>query len=410
MELVNKSIYKISNVTEKPVISSSYITEKPVSIYKDSFIKILDKYKNMIDNIRNIKIWDYCKKLGNNYELIHQCVKQKQTNHGISNYNPISRAFFKFWEIIVDFDLLNDSEPIHYGALAEGPGGFIEAFNIYRRKYYNKTNDRIDCITLKAEERDRDVPGWKNSKNIFNECDNYNISWGEDGTGNLYNVNNIIDFSKQFKNDKAHIVTGDGGFDVSGDYCNQEILASRLILSEVVTGLAILKKHGNMVIKYFDTFYDISFDIIYLLSYYFEEVYITKPHTSRPANSEKYIVCKNYKVIEKNELQKLYNIISDFEISKKQNKYINRILSNTLDNDFQECIYNCNLYFIKKQIQALLKSLTYSKITLDNKSINNIKNKQIIYSLSWCIKYKFPINYRCRYLKERNSYNYIPTF
>ena len=166
MELVNKSVFKISNVTEKPIISPSYLTEKPISIFNESFIKILDKYKNMIDKIRNIKIWDYCKKLGNNYELIHQCVKQKQTNHGISNYNPISRAFFKFWEIIVDFELLNDNEPIHYGALAEGPGGFIEAFNIYRRKYFSKTNDNIDCITLKSAERDRDVPGWKNSKNL----------------------------------------------------------------------------------------------------------------------------------------------------------------------------------------------------------------------------------------------------
>tara|TARA_B110000208_G_scaffold51501_1_gene67661 strand:- start:19422 stop:20648 length:1227 start_codon:yes stop_codon:yes gene_type:complete len=408
MELVNKSVFKISNITDKPIIRASYTTEKPHSIYKDTLIPILDKYKNMIDSINNIKVWDYCKKLGNNYELIHQCVKSKQINHGIGNYNPISRAFFKFWEIIVDFDLLDNKESIHYAALAEGPGGFIEAFNIYRRKYYSKTDDNVKCITLK--DQDRDVPGWKNSNNIFQECDNYNISWGKDGTGNLYNLDNIRHFSDQFNYRKADIVSADGGFDVSKDYCNQELLASRLILAEVVTGLTVLKKHGNMVIKYFDTFYDISFDIIYLLAYYFEEVYITKPHTSRPANSEKYIVCKNYKVIDNIELEKLYSIISEYDISQKQNKYLNRILHNQLDKDFQECLYTCNLNFIKKQIQALLKALTYIKITLSNKSINIIKNRQSVYSLAWCNKYNFPINYRCRYLKETNSYNYIPTF
>ena len=34
--------------------------------------------------------------------------------------------------------------------------------------------------------------------------------------------------------------------------------------------------------------------MLYLLSCLYNEVYITKPHTSRMANSEKYIVCKNF--------------------------------------------------------------------------------------------------------------------
>ena len=44
----------------------------------------------------------------------------------------------------------------------------------------------------------------------------------------------------------------------------------------------------------FDLFSKISIDIIYLLSIYYEKVYIVKPYTSRYANSEKYIVCINY--------------------------------------------------------------------------------------------------------------------
>ena len=31
------------------------------------------------------------------------------------------------------------------------------------------------------------------------------------------------------------------------------------------------------------------------MSYYYKTVFIVKPHTSRYANSEKYIVCKNLK-------------------------------------------------------------------------------------------------------------------
>ena len=35
----------------------------------------LNKYKNMINEVDNIKIWDFCKKLSNEYELLHHCIK-----------------------------------------------------------------------------------------------------------------------------------------------------------------------------------------------------------------------------------------------------------------------------------------------------------------------------------------------
>ena len=57
--------------------------------------------------------------------------------------------------------------------------------------------DQINCITLKPF--NNEVPGWKNSHRIFRECDTYNISWGIDDTGNLYNTNNIKYFANLFK-------------------------------------------------------------------------------------------------------------------------------------------------------------------------------------------------------------------
>ena len=53
----------------------------------------------MIDNIKNIKVWDYCKKLSNNYELLHHYIKNRNTNLGIANYDPISRSFLNFEEM-----------------------------------------------------------------------------------------------------------------------------------------------------------------------------------------------------------------------------------------------------------------------------------------------------------------------
>ena len=44
----------------------------------------------------------------------------------------------------------------------------------------------------------------------------------------------------------------------------------------------------------FDTFTHASIDILYILSSLYEKVYFYKPQTSRPGNSEKYIICKKF--------------------------------------------------------------------------------------------------------------------
>ena len=53
---------------------------------------------------------------------------------------------------------------------------------------------------------------------------------------------------------------------------------------------------GFFLIKLFDKFTRVSIDMMFLLSLLYEEVYIVKPKSSRYANSEKYVVCKNFRL------------------------------------------------------------------------------------------------------------------
>ena len=87
-----------------------------------------------------------------------------------------------------------------------------------------------------------------------------------------------------------------------------------------------------------------------------------------------------------------------------------RIISNKIPDDFIKLIQASNIYFISKQIKSIIKGLSYVKDKLNNDDINEIKRQQTVYSLAWCKKYNFPINNRCRYLRENNNYNYIPNF
>ena len=59
---------------------------------------------------------------------------------------------------------------------------------------------------------------------------------------------------------------------------------------------------------------------------------------------------------------------------------------------------------------SLIKGLAYVKEKLNNEDINKIKKNQTVYSISWCKKYNFPINSRCKFLQEYQNYNYSPHF
>ena len=64
-------------------------------------------YKNHIDSLEDTKLWDSAKKLSNLYELIY-LPNKKYKYDSVSKYEPLSRAYFKLFEILVDFDLINN--------------------------------------------------------------------------------------------------------------------------------------------------------------------------------------------------------------------------------------------------------------------------------------------------------------
>src|SRR5210317_1165861 len=103
---------------------------KEIPIQKNNlFIKyneIIRNKKEEIDKLENVDNWDKMKKIGNPYELIYTSYNKKRKNDSISSYIPISRSYFKLWEIFYNFKLFKDfqnDKPFIFSHLAEGPGG-----------------------------------------------------------------------------------------------------------------------------------------------------------------------------------------------------------------------------------------------------------------------------------------------
>lgn len=92
----------------------------------------------------------------------------------------------------------------------------------------------------------------------------------------------------------VHFMMADGGFYVSEEEKNiQEIKSKQLYLCQCLTALSLLREDGNFVVKLFDIFTRFSVGLVYLMFKCFKQICIVKPNTSRPANSERYLICKN---------------------------------------------------------------------------------------------------------------------
>jgi len=349
--------------------------------------------KNKINKDRYKKYWDKTKKFSNIYELVYIPNKNNR-KHSISYYKPLSRSYFKLCEIITDFDLLSSKKNLNVLCLAEGPGGFMESVVNFR----NNSNDNIYGITLKSF--NKDIPGWKKAKQ-FITSNNIQITYGVDGTGNLYNIDNIK-YLKSFIKGELDFITADGGFDFSIDFNSQEELSYRIIFSEIVSALYLLKKGGDFVCKLFDIHSLITVKFIFILTNHFDNVFITKPFTSRSANSEKYLVCKGFTGIDSNYIELLFLYIQNWDVMK------NSLLSFIdVPEHFIRRLYIYNNITTLHQI----KNINYTLDLIDN----NIQNKKEIIeyqtskAIDWCNRYNVRINNKSKFMNlnvDKYIWNY----
>lgn len=366
---------KLSDYIDVKVLSKAN-TEPEIN---KTLFTYLTTIKTEIDNRQDD--WDRFKKYTNPYEYIHTQISNSKP--AVCKIKPLSRSYFKMIEMCGLFDLIKDL-PVNCMTmhLAEGPGGFIEALCHLRE---NK-NDNYIGITL-IDKNNNNVPGWKKSNLFLENNKNVFIETAADRTGNLMSLDNLIYCQKKYKQ-SVDMVTADGGFDFSIDFNHQEAVSSKLILCQIIFAIAVQKKHGNFLIKFFDTFTTASIDMLYLLSVLYEDVYFIKPNSSRYANSEKYVVCKNFRMDNSDELiNKFYPVFNN----ESMNINISEIFTMRTPYLFINKIEEINAIYGQQQLDSIASTLN---LIDNNKSdkIENLKKHNIQKCVSWCQKYNLPHN------------------
>lgn len=391
---MNYCIYNLprnyNNITEKD-IKIQY--NKKINPYiNTSLFFYLQKAKKNIDLYDND--WDVYKKITNPLEFLHTQCK----NICISQYTPLSRAYYKFIEIYKQTEL-KFSDSIQSFHLAEGPGGFLEAMT-HLRKY--NTNDIYYGMTL-IKDNNKNIPSWNKSLKLIQSCPKIRIEYGVDGTGDLYSYDNLVYFRNNYEH-SIDLVTGDGGFDFSINYELQEETIWKLLFSQLLYAITIQKDGGVFILKCFDIFHDYTLDLIYLCTFLYNKVSIYKPKTSRYANSEKYIICKDFQQHKVSPLllDTLYEVFKISNYTNSPFKFLNVDFSYLFLNKISEI----NAIYGQQQIENIYLTLNMIK---EPKHDKNKKRVQLIIknNLNYCIEWCKIHNHKFRNVYDIDKLSYL---
>ena len=134
--------------------------------------------------------------------------------------------------------------------------------------------------------------------------------------------------------------------------------------------------------------------MINILNNLYEKVYIVKQNTSRFANSERYIVCKYFKLQNSKELfYPLLNNISQL----KNHEYINSIYDEKLNYYFLIKMEEINSIIGQQQIEYINSTIELIENSSDD-TIKKLTKNNIQKCINWCSKHKIP------YVKLNDTY------
>ena len=390
-KLENNLIFSISNYD---IIDGNSNNKKKLSKYNRDLNDTLNIEKNKIDSYYNNNLWDKLKKFSNQYEFIYT-TSYVNDYKNIANINPISRSFFKLWEILYDFKFIfpHNIKNLKTAHIAEGPGGFIEC--IYKYLVKNKINISTEIHGITLLSGDRNIPKWKIRKNFIDKF-NIKLNNKDDTSGDLYKIDNINTFIKNVSltSDNTNccdFVTADGGFDFSENYNTQENDFIIFLICEIYIIFNILKDNGNAVIKLYDIYSRNSMKILYILTLFFDEVFIIKPFSSRPANSEKYVLCKSFKMSNEN-LDRYKERFKNIIVTQNLN-----LLDDSIPYKFIKLISEYNKFYTERQILyirntlSLIEKINNNEIFDTKLFLKELYNTNKKYAVNWCKNYSIVI-------------------
>ena len=295
----NKPPWELIHFLSSPVVDDTLLETLSKTEFGSTWKEInhdsINEIKKQIEPLEANHCWETLKKKTNPYELVYTQESQ-ESPASICILKPLSRSYFKMIEmlyVLKFFEKLpKTSQKISSAHVAEGPGGFIEAF-LDKASDNRLLVNRSLAMTLKPT--NNHIPGWRRTFTYLQKHPEIKIHYGDDGTGNIYTSENQKSFVDLCDPQRVHLFTGDGGFDFSVDYEQQEKSVYSLLIASAIIGVQVLLVDGVFVLKMFDIFSVPTQYFLRIVTLCFKEWTLYKPSTSRPCNSERYLLCRGFR-------------------------------------------------------------------------------------------------------------------
>lgn len=287
----------------------------------------------------------------NPFENIGRSIFINRAAVKLANIDAVCHITTEQWSIRAP----QSNERLTFCDVAAGPGSFTQYLQ------YRYPHSKGYGMTLRDSKLDWDRKAL--------DLKRFTPFYGSDNTGNLYtNYQEFIDMVLSQEPLGVDLVTADGGFDLENSSNDrntsnnvllrkQEFLSSRLLLTQCVIGLNCCRVGGNFVVKVFDTVTEFSAQVLYVLSQCFDEIIMFKPVSSRPANSERYVICRG----RLDDIQQYRELLTLVANSYGERVYFSSIISEPLPEPWTMWLTIVNDRSINSQLEVGGRIITYLK-------------------------------------------------
>ncbi|KAG2428583.1 hypothetical protein HYH02_014285 [Chlamydomonas schloesseri] len=289
----------------------------------------LNEAKELLDELDNTD-WDKYATIANYAEYVRRDLRK------LYGVELATVAWAKMYEMIVRNDLLPQQSPALGPArgagggggggrglgnerpcvtvhLCEAPGGFVAATNHFLRTHRPDWGWAWDwlAVSLNPYYSGNDQFAMVDD-DAFMRATLSHWCFGADDSGDIRRPRNIRAVWAEVRRrcaaagvPGAMLVTADGAIDTSMVPAAQELVNASLHFTEVVAALGMLAPGGCLVWKGFTLFEHTSLCTLHLVGCLFETVSVCKPCTSKPCNSEVYVVGRGFRGVSEEVLELL---------------------------------------------------------------------------------------------------------
>jgi hypothetical protein len=313
----------------------------------------VNKYKTELD-----PIYESTPGFSSTWRKLDEFLNERKAVAFMGNTGNVSNAWLKCFEIVDYFDLIPESQqlPFVHFDNAAFPGSFILSVHHYvntLRKHL-RGYQWLGSSLLERDSKDFQEKGLVGDD--YGLYENYPQNWiMGDTSGDVTDLKTLEELAKH----SCDLYTSDLGFDVSSQYNEQERLQFTANLGQIISGLITLNPGGRLITKQYSFFNRETIAMMFIVSSLFEEFHVCKPATSRPRNTETYLVgirLKKKLTLQSEEIRLLVDVLGPS--SKTARKNLSRLHVTT---EFVELIHSAAELILNKSATEIKKSISMVK-------------------------------------------------